>query len=119
MRAGTLLIAIGGLFAIALLLLIGLRGGNSYVIAAMALVMVLAAVSHAYGARLADRDHAREPDRFKPFTGTSNIPIFTALWRAAKAGNKAAKWAMVAVYGCPFAALFIIFAPGILRKIGF
>ncbi|MER9891595.1 hypothetical protein NKJ40_05755 [Mesorhizobium sp. M0119] len=79
--------------------------------------MLLAVGPYFYGAHLADRDHMENPDKFRKFTGLSNLPIIQALFRASQAGDRAATWSLVAIFGAPFLFGLVVTAPAIGRRL--
>lgn len=70
-----------------------------------------------YGAKLAERDHSANPEKFKKYSGSNNLPIWGALWRAAQAGDRRAKWAMAWSFGAPFIFALLMFGPLIVKRI--
>lgn len=108
MRASILLAVVVAVCTVAFAFELPVEKGNVHLFV-MALIGLPGVACYIYGARLADQEQAREPDKFKPFTGTSNVPIFGALWRAAQAGDRAAKWAFTGVIVLPLVGMALIF----------
>jgi hypothetical protein len=83
---------------------------RSYLMLAFAIIALPGFGFYIYGARLADTEHKTDHKRFKPFIGTSNLPIYGALWRASMAGDRVAKWALTYIIALPILAfLFVVF----------
>jgi predicted Na+-dependent transporter len=92
-------------------------GEVDYQTIALVPIMLLAFAAYLYGARLADRDNIENPEKFRKFTGTTNVPIFQALFRASQAGDRAAMWSLAAMVCAPFLFGLLIVAPTIARRL--
>lgn len=90
--------------------------GVNYDAIVLVLFIPLAVAPYLYGSRLADRDHYENSAKFDKFTGTSNGPIFGALFRASKAGDRLATWSLVVMFSAPFLFGLLIFTPKILGR---
>lgn len=90
--------------------------GIDYDAIILLLFIPLAVPPYLYGSRLADRDHHQNSAKFDRFTGTSNVPIFGALFRASQAGDRLAIWSLVVMFSAPFLFGLLIFVPKILRR---
>jgi len=89
------------------------EGGVDYHFVAFLLFIPAGIAPYLYGARLANRHHTDNPERFGKFTGTSNLSIVRALFRASQAGDRIATWSLVVMFAAPFLFGLLLFAPEI------